>query len=94
MKGDGSKPIPTRFSVPEIGRMDAAAKSSGLGTRATLVKFCVKMFLDEFEARGSKALPRDWREILESLDGRTIASRADGAEKRQRKNGGSHERQR
>lgn len=56
--------------------MDAAAAASGLGTRATLVKFCVKMFLDDFEARGMKALPRDWREIVDSLDNRTRASRA------------------
>ena len=76
MKGDGSKPIPTRFSEPEIARMDEAARSSGLGTRATLVKFCVKVFLDDFAARGMKSLPRDWREIVEALDNRTRASRA------------------
>ena len=60
--------------------MDAAAKTSGLGTRATLVKFCVKVFLDDWEARGSKSLPRDWREIVAALDGRTLASRSAGGE--------------
>ena len=54
--------------------MDAAAKSSGLGTRATLIKFCVKVFLDDLEDRGLRALPRDWRSIVEALDNRTTAS--------------------
>lgn len=75
MKGDGSKPIPTRFPIPEIARMDAAAAVSGLGTRATLVKFCVKVFLDDLESRGLKALPRNWKEIVDALDNRTSASR-------------------
>ena len=54
--------------------MDAAAKSSGLGTRATLIKFCVKVFLDDLEDRGLRALPRDWKSIVEALDNRTTAS--------------------
>lgn len=56
--------------------MDEVAKSSGLGTRATLIKFCVKVFLDDMEDRGERALPRGWKEIVESLDNRTTASRA------------------
>lgn len=58
--------------------MDEAARSSGLGTRATLIKFCVKVFLDDLEARGEKSLPRGWREIVEALDSRTVASREAG----------------
>lgn len=57
--------------------MDEISKSSGLGTRATLIKFCVKVFLDDFEARGEKALPRAWREIVEALDNRKTASRGE-----------------
>jgi hypothetical protein len=93
MKGDVSKPIPTRFSVPEIRRMDEIAKSSGLGTRATLIKFCVKVFMDDFETRGSRALPRDWESIMEALDNRSAASRSDYAKNLFRvaeKNGGSY----
>ena len=75
MKGDISKPIPTRFPEPEIRRMDHAAKVSGLGTRATLIKFCVKIFMDDLEERGLRALPRDWKSIVDALDNRTTASR-------------------
>ncbi len=82
--------------------MDAAAKTSGLGTRATLIKFCVKVFLDDLEERGLRALPRDWRSIVDALDNRTTASRDaakrfhiaessavyGGSKKHGRKNGG------
>lgn len=55
--------------------MDKAAKSSGLGKRATLIKFCVKVFLDDLEDRGERTFPRDWKAIVKSLDNRTAASR-------------------
>ncbi len=58
--------------------MDCAAKKSGLGTRSTLIKFCVKVFLDDLEDRGVRALPRDWKSIVETLDNRTTASRDAG----------------
>lgn len=79
MRGDGSKPIPTRFTVPEIQRMDQIARTSGLGTRSNLIKFCVKVVLDDFEARGLRALPREWEKIVAALDNRSGASRGNYA---------------
>jgi metal-responsive CopG/Arc/MetJ family transcriptional regulator len=75
VKENHSKPIPTRFPDEEIERIDRIAKSSGLGTRSNLIKFCLKVFLDDMEERGQKALPRGWKEILEAMDKRTVASR-------------------
>lgn len=69
-----TKPIPIRFSVTTLARLDEAARLVG-NTRAGLVKFCVEMFLARWERGGKRSLPLDWEAMLEEGDNRTVASR-------------------
>jgi predicted DNA-binding protein len=65
------KPIPVRLSPDIIRRLDAVAKKTGMSTRASIIKICVTGFLDYFERTGMAGLPLNYREIIQSLDGRT-----------------------
>lgn len=64
-------PIPTRFPENQVERMDIAVDQTGLGSRSALIKYIVNIFLNDFEKRGIDAFPSNWKEIVESLDGRT-----------------------
>lgn len=47
-------------------------------TRAGVIKLCITSFLDYFEQNGGiAALPLDWKDVLDSLDGRTRSSRTE-----------------
>ena len=70
MRGDDSKPIPTRFSAVELDKIDRAAVGLGLG-RSAFIRFCVNMFLRAFEEGGNNFLPSNWQDIVRSLDNRT-----------------------
>ena len=70
MRGDDSRPIPTRFSSVELEKIDRAANGLGLG-RAAFIRFCVNMFLRAYEADGNSVLPSNWEDIVRSLDNRT-----------------------
>jgi hypothetical protein len=65
-----TKPIPVRVPTETLPRLDAAAARLGTN-RARLIAFCVKTFLDDFEAHGKEMMPLNWKEILARLDGRT-----------------------
>jgi hypothetical protein len=45
-------------------------------TRAGVIKLCLSSFLEAFERDGKMAMPVDWMDVLESLDGRTKVSKA------------------
>ena len=60
-----------RLSTELIARLDAVAQRTGLPGRTAVMKFCIKTFLDHFEAEGKSSLPADWEKILADLDGRT-----------------------
>lgn len=63
-------PIPVRLSPDVIHRLDEAAKKLG-NTRAGVIKLCLAAFLEDFEARGTAALPLDWQAVLAGMDGRS-----------------------
>lgn len=70
-----TKPIPVRIPEDFLPRIDAAAKN--LGTkRATLILFCIRTFVADFEDRGKAILPPDWEAILKRLDSRTVEGRS------------------
>jgi hypothetical protein len=52
-----------------IPRLDAAAERLGT-TRAQLIGFCTKTFLEAFERKGMALMPPNWEELLHDLDGR------------------------
>lgn len=68
-------PIPVRLSPDIIARIDDVADQMG-NTRAGVIKLCITSFLAHFEESGGLAsLPLDWKDVLDSLDGRTIGGR-------------------
>lgn len=66
-----STPIPVRFSLEIIQRLENAAKKMNLGSRTAVVKMCVASFLEDFEKNGVAGLPLNWRQIIHDLDGRS-----------------------
>lgn len=70
-----SKPIPIRMSKEMIARLDRAALTLKLDTRAAVIKFCLHTFLSHIEKDGENYLPDGWRMILRETDGRTTAYR-------------------
>jgi hypothetical protein len=71
-----TKPIPIRFSEETQRGLKAAAALMG-NTSAGVVKYCVRAFLDYLEHTGGVAgLPLNYKEVLATLDGRTLAARA------------------
>ena len=64
-----TKPIPVRIPEDWLERIDRAAKRLGTN-RARLIAFCAQTFADSFERTGIASMPPNWKEILNSMDGR------------------------
>ena len=65
------KPTNVRFRSDVLAKITLAAHRFGM-TKSSIIKLATALFIDDFERRGAAALPRDWQEILENLDGRTL----------------------
>jgi hypothetical protein len=64
-----TKPIPVRIPEEWLPRLDSVAERLGTN-RARLIAFCAQTFAEHFELHGEAAMPPDWPDILNSLDGR------------------------
>lgn len=64
-----TRPIPVRFPEDILRRLDAVSDRVG-AKRAQIIRLCAEAWLEHFEAHGRAALPIDWREVLDSYDGR------------------------
>ena len=64
------KPTNVRFRSDVLAKVARAAARFGI-PKSSIIKFATALFADDFEKRGEAALPRDWKEIIQDLDGRT-----------------------
>ena len=64
------KPTNVRFRTDILAKVTRAAKRFGM-TKSSIIKLATALFVDDFERRGEAALPRNWQEIIDDMDGRS-----------------------
>jgi predicted DNA-binding protein len=64
-----TKPIPVRLPDDVVKRLDKAATKIG-HKRASLMRYLIETWLEEFERKGKLMLPENWEQILQSFDSR------------------------
>ena len=75
--GMATKPIPVRLDEKLVERLASVSAKMGSNS-AAIMRLCVTSFLDDFERRGTAALPLQWEDLIERLDGRTSAAKSEG----------------
>jgi len=66
-----SAPVPVRLPPELICRLDAATKQLHMGSRATLIRFCLLSFLDHIEGMDSSLAADHWQAIFNDMKART-----------------------
>lgn len=64
-----TKPIPVRIPEEWLPRIDEVAQQLGTN-RARLIAFSGQTFAEFFEKNGVSAMPPNWSEIFDNMDGR------------------------